>query len=220
MRDGVGGAILRSVILRAVTSAIFVLAASATSARADNGRLLTDDTFAVHEGGNLVLDAGLLIGFPAALPTGMSTGIGAGITRQCGCLFSYGARASWSTASATSSEKVGDPPAWTVSHSDLRLRAIGAIRHAAGRGTLALRLGVGATIVHEVREPVQAMRAGRTDQITRAFATLPAADLEAVISVHVIGPWLMVVSGGPSVDLFAGNLHGGFTAQLGVAWQP
>jgi hypothetical protein len=29
-----------------------------------------------------------------------------------------------------------------------------------------------------------------------------------------------VTSGGPSVDIFSGKLHAGWTAQLGVAWQP
>ena len=156
-----------------------------------------------------------MLGFPAALTTGMSSGIGAGVTRECGCRFAYGARASWS--SATESSQI-----WTVTHADLRLRATGAIRHVAGRGTLALRLGLGATVVHEDRVRNQGMRAGLTgsDLETTALATLPAADLEAVVLVRVVGPWVLVVSGGPSVDLLAGSLHGGFTSELGVAWQP
>jgi hypothetical protein len=180
-----------------------------------DGRLLDDDTFAVRSTGDLAIDGGLVVGFPAALTTGMSTGVGAGITRGCTCWFAYGARASWSTTSESSM-------AWTVTHQDLRLRATGAIRHAAGRGTFALRLGLGATVVHELRVRTQGMRAGLTgnDLETRAVDTLPAADLEGVISLHVTGPWLMVVSGGPSVDVFDGSLHAGWTAQLGVAWQP
>ncbi|MDB4955512.1 MAG: hypothetical protein JWO36_3081 [Myxococcales bacterium] len=180
-------------------------------ASADNGRLLSDDTFAVQKGGDLVLDAGLFAGFPSALATGMSTGVGAGITRMCGCHFAYGARASWSTVTESND-------AWIISQGDLRLRAIGAVRHTAGRGTLSLRLGVGATVVHETRDHVQGMFGNNTQ--TSVFSTLPAADLDAVIGLHVAGPWLLVVSGGPSVDYFSGGLRGGWSAQLGVAWQP
>jgi hypothetical protein len=66
------------------------------------------------------------------------------------------------------------------------------------------------------------MRAGLTgsDLETSAFSMLPAADLDAVIALHVAGPWLLMMSGGPSVDVFESKLHAGWSAQLGVAWQP
>ncbi len=184
------------------------------AARAD-GRLLGDDTFAVRPAGDLAIDGGLVVGFPAALTTGLSTGVGAGVTRECGCWLAWGARASSSSASASST-------AWTVTQADLRLRATGSIRHVAGRGSIALRLGVGATVVHEDRLRNQGMRAGLTgrDLEPTAWDTLPAADLDAVVALRVTGPWVLVVSGGPSVDLLAGGLHGGWTAELGVAWQP
>lgn len=182
-------------------------------ARADGGRLLSDNTFDVAEGSGLVLDAGVVAGLPAALPAGLSTGIGAGITRACGCHFAYGARISWSTVEASSIT-------WDVTHQDLRLRATGSIRHTAGRGTLELRLGLGPTIVREDRVHTQGMRAGLTgsDLETTSVRALPALDLEAVVSVKVAGAWLLVVSGGPSID-YLDKVRGGWTSQLGVAWE-
>ena len=184
-------------------------------AHAEPGRLLDDDTFAVTHGGPYLVDAGLLVGEPAALPAGITTGIGAGLMRECGCLLSYGARASWSTESVSTT-------AWTVTHWDMRLRAVGMIRHDAGRGLLALRLGAGATIVHEHRLRNQGMRAGLTgsDLETSATDTLPAVDLEAVVGVRVTGPWLALISAGPSFDVLGGSLRGGWIAQIGVGWQP
>jgi len=95
-------------------------------------------------------------------------------------------------------------------------------RASAGRGTIGLRIGVGGTLVHESRVRNQGMRAGLmgSELETSAFRLLPAADLDAVVALHVAGPWLLMTSGGPSVDLLDGKLHGGWSAQLGVAWQP
>jgi hypothetical protein len=181
-------------------------------ARADEHRLLDADTFAVHSQGDLAVDAGFATGTPSALPSGLSTGIGAGVTRGCGCHFAYGARASWSQV--TESTQV-----WTVTQSDVRLRAAGMIRHAAGRGTIALRLSIGPTFVREDRIRNQSMRSGNSME-TKVWATLPAGELEAVVALHVTGPWLMVASGGPSVDYTGGAFHGGWIAGLGVGWQP
>src|SRR5438067_13785912 len=103
-----------------------------STARADDGRLLGDDTFAVGSHGQLLVDGGLFVGMPAALPAGMSTGFGAGITRECGCNWSYGARASWSQVTESSMF-------WIADHQDYRLRATAAVRHRFGRGALALR---------------------------------------------------------------------------------
>lgn len=177
--------------------------------------MIDDDTFAVTRGGPYLFDAGLLVGMPAALPSGMTSGIGVGFMRECGCVFSYGARASWSTESA-------DTDHWTVTHWDMRLRAVGAIRHEAGRGMVALRLGAGATFVHEHRLRDQGMRAGATgsDLETSATTTLPAAELEAVVGLHVTGAWLAMFSAGPSLDILDGNVRGGWIAQIGVGWQP
>jgi hypothetical protein len=183
------------------------------AARADAGRLLSDDTFDVEKGSGLVIDGGVVAGLPAALPSGLSTGFGAGITRACGCMFAYGARASWSTVEAANF-------VWDVTQWDLRLRATGSIRHAVGRGILELRLGVGPTIVHESRVQNSGVAAGLTGMDLGSSATrvLPAVDLEAVVSIKVAGAWILVVSGGPSVDYNSG-LRGGWISQLGVAWE-
>jgi hypothetical protein len=182
------------------------------AARADDA-LLGDDTWRYHSSGATAVDGGLVIGFPAALPTGLATGVGAGVST--GDTLAWGARASWVTATESSLP-------WTVTHSDLRLRLTGGLQAAAGRGTLGLRLGLGGTLVHETRVRNQGMRAGLmgSDLETSAFAMLPAADLDAVVALHIAGPWLLVTSGGPSLDILDGKLHAGWSAELGVAWQP
>lgn len=187
--------------------------ASPNSARADDGTLLTDDTWNYRSVGRVAVDGGLVVGFPAALPTGLSTGAGAGVT--VGDTLTWGARASWVTATESSLP-------WTVTHSDLRLRVTGGVQAAPGRGTLGLRLGLGGTLVHETRLRNQGMRAGLTgsELETSAFALLPAADLDAVLALHIAGPWLLMTSGGPSLDIHDGKLHAGWSAELGVAWQP
>ena len=201
--------------LFATLAGVLLLARVAHAEPSDAGRLLGDDTFAVTKGGPYLVDAGLLIAAPAALPAGISSGIGAGFTRECGCLFSYGARASWSTESESTD-------VWTVTHWDMRLHAFGMIRHTAGRGLIGLRLGGGPTFVHEHRLRNQGMRAGLTGAALESSttATLPAAELEAVIGLHVAGPWLGLISVGPSLDVVDGNLRGGWTAQIGIGWQP
>jgi len=69
---------------------------------------------------------------------------------------------------------------------------------------------------------IQGLRAGLmgADLATSATTPLPAADLEAVVSVHVAGPWLLSLSGGPSALLSDGAVLGGWIAQLGAGWQP
>ena len=179
------------------------------------GPLLTGDSdgWPVRSRGRLSLDAGLVLASPAAWQTGLSSGVGGGL--MIGRRWAWGVRASWSTATESSL-------AWMVTRQDLRLRAVGALQQPAGRGVFALRLGLGPTVVHESRLRNQGMRAGLTgtDLETSAFSTLPAADLEAVVAVHVGGPWLLAISGGPSVLVSGGALHGGWTTQLGAGWQP
>jgi len=195
--------------------ALLVMLAS-TSVRAENGRLLDDHTFDTEPNGQLAADAGVVVGLPSALPSGLSTGLGGGITRTCGCLFSYGARASWS--------RVAEPGmAYLVTQDDFRVRVTGAIRHDAGRGSIALRLGVGPTIVHESRDRLQGNRdVGLSGDALHTSATraLPAGELEAVISVKIVGDWLLVASGGPSLDIESGTAHVGWVSMLGVGWQP
>lgn len=107
-------------------------------ALADDGTLLGDDTWRYHSSGALAVDGGLVVGFPAALPTGMSTGVGLGITR--GNTLTWGARAAWVTATESSLP-------WTVTHSDLRLRVTGGVQAMPGRGIIGLRLSLGGTLI-------------------------------------------------------------------------
>jgi hypothetical protein len=181
------------------------------------GTLLDDDTWRYKSRCDLAVEGGLVVGFPAALPTGLATGVGGGFTR--GGRLAWGARASWGNASESNE-------AWTVTHDEVRARATGAVRHVAGRGTFGLRLGLGGTLVHERRLRNQGMRAGLEGDAlaTSATALFPAADLEVVVALHIAGPWLFVASGGPTItfapDDEGRRIHGGWTSQIGVAWQP
>ncbi|MEP6652932.1 MAG: hypothetical protein ABJA82_06210 [Myxococcales bacterium] len=196
-----------------VVGGLAVVVAVQSAASAAPG-LAGDEGWRVRSTGGLTVDGGLILAAPAALPTGLSTGIGAGVMFGRNSL-AWAARASWSTATESS---IG----WTVSHDDLSLRAGGAVQHDVGRGRLALRLGLGATVVHETRTRNQGARAGLTGSAleTSVFSTLPAADLQAVVAVHVLGPWLLILNGGPSVAIESSTWHLGWTSQLGVGWQP
>ena len=182
------------------------------SARAE-GPQPFDQLAKVTSSGRMSVDGGLVLGLPATWQTGLSTGVGAGVTY--GRTFALGVRASWSTSTESSL-------AWTVSHDDFRLRVTGAVQRAVGRGSFALRLGLGPTLVLEDRIRNQGMRAGLTGSAleTTTLSTLPAGELEAVVGVHVGGPWLLVLSGGPSLVVSDGVAHGGWTTLLGVGWQP
>lgn len=181
---------------------------------AAEGPTAASDSFAITGGGPLAVDAGLVLGFPTALPTGLSKGIGGGVTFG-NCPLRWGARAAWVTATESTET-------WEVTHSDLRLRMTGSAQHDSGRGSLGIRLGAGGTLVHESRVRAQGMRAGLTgsELETSAFAMVPAADLEAMVAVRVVGPWLLVMSGGPSIAVIDGDARMSWTAELGVAWQP
>jgi hypothetical protein len=182
--------------------------------RADPGRLLDDHTFDTEPGGPFITDAGFVIAKPTSLPTGISTGVGAGFTRRCGCLLSYGARVAWS--------RVREPgQTWIVTQDDFRFRAVGAIRHDVGRGSIALRLAAGPTVVHEVRDRQQGMRDPGANTVlqTRAVRALPAGEAELVVSLKIAGDWLVTAGGGPSLAIDDGATVG-WISELGVAWQP
>lgn len=198
--------------VRFAAGLIFTLACSST-ALAQEAQRLHDDEWPVRSTGRLTLDGGLVMGRSLTLDTGMATGVGAGLTY--GRRFAVGARASW--ASATESSTV-----WTVTHDDYTLRGVAAVQQPAGRGLFALRLGAGASLVHESRTRNQGQRAQLTgsDLMNTATALLPGGELEAVVAVHVAGPWLLALSGGPSAIIDDGALRAGWTAQLGVGWQP
>lgn len=196
-------------------------AASATALVADDedgaigGRLLDDETFAVRAvGGRLILDGGLLAGAPTALGTGLAKGVIAGV-RVGGDTFGWGVRAAYASASE-------DGAAWAVIQREVRVLATGGVQRRLGRGVVGLRLGLGGTLVHERRVRHQGMRAGLTGDAleTRAVAIVPAASLDATIGLHVRGPWMLQLAGGPSLGLVEGAPHGAWAATLGIAWRP
>lgn len=182
--------------------------------RAESGRLLDDHSFDTEPGGQLVTDLGLVVAKPTDLPAGISTGLGAGLTRNCGCLLSYGVRFAWSRVRE-------DSEAWIVTQDDFRIRATGAIRHEIGRGSIALRLGAGPTIVHEVRDRQQGGRDPNADAVLqqRAVRAVPAGEAELVVSLKIAGTWLVSASAGPTLAIDDGA-HAGWITQMGVAWQP
>ncbi|HEY4057584.1 MAG TPA: hypothetical protein VGM39_13290, partial [Kofleriaceae bacterium] len=152
-------------------------------------------------------------GFPAALPTGLSTGIGAGASIGWHPV-RVGLRAAWVTATESSES-------WEVTNSDLHLRATAGVEQSAGRGSFGLRLAVGGTLVHESRLRQQGARAGLMgdDLETSAWAMLPAADLEAVIDLGVYDAWHVVISGGPSIALVDQQPTWSWISQIGIGWR-
>jgi hypothetical protein len=183
-----------------------------TTAHAE-GPVQLDDRWPVRTGGRLTIDGGVMLALPAALGTGLSTGVGAGA--MVGRRFRLGLRVAGSTASESSID-------WAVTHTELRLRAAADFQHVAGRGAFGIRLGVGPTIVHETRDRNQAARAGLTGSAaqTTAFSTLPSIDLDAVVGLHIAGPWLLMLSGGPSASWVSGDFKAGWSALIGTGWQP
>jgi hypothetical protein len=163
--------------------------------------------------GDLLVDAGLVVAMPTGMPTGTSTGVGAGVTK--GGAFQWGARAAWASATEYTRN-------WTVAQDDLRLRGIVGLAHAAGRGSFALRLGLGTTLIHEVRDRAQGQRAGLTgsELQTTEWGLVAASDLELALALRVEGPWVFVLSGGPSVSWYDSVLHAGWVGGVGVAWRP
>jgi len=200
-------------VSRYLPTVVAALALTAPAARAGDGRDPIVEELPVQSTGPLAVDAGLVLAAPATLGTGLSSGFGAGLTR--GRRFAWGLRGSWS--SATESSLV-----WTVSQNDFRLRAIGALQQPAGRGVFALRLGLGPTFVYEHRTRNQGARAGLTgsDLETSALAVFPGADLEAVVKLHILGPWFLMLNGGPTAIVADGDVRFGWTAQIGAGWQP
>lgn len=202
--------------MRRIVVGLLVLAVAhaldSTTAHAE-GPVQLEDRWPVRSGGPLTIDGGVMLALPAALGTGLSTGVGAGA--MYGHRFRLGLRLASSTASESSIE-------WAVTHTELRLRAAADFQHVAGRGAFGIRLGVGPTIVHETRDRNQAARAGLTgsDAQTTAFSLLPSIDLDAVIGVHIAGPWLLMLSGGPSASWVSGDFKMGWSALLGTGWQP
>jgi hypothetical protein len=159
------------------------------------------------------LDGQLVLAPPAGLSQGMTAGVGAGYTRLAtpGGRLAFGARASWATATEF-------PQGNTDRFDDVRMRVFALIRHAAGRGSLGLRLGLGATLEAETLTRAQSSRLGSPATNTNWFL-FPAADLEAVVVLRVWESWGMTVNGGPSLHLIDGNASFSWSSGLGVVWQ-
>ena len=160
-------------------------------------------------------DVGLFFARPAALPTGLSSGVGIGAVWEGTLGLTVGGRASISTATEYTLTH-------EVTHTDTRLLLDTRLMHDVGPGALGVRLGVGGTAVHESGKRNQADRAGDTGVVTESTAwnLVPGAELAAVTSIRLLGDWGVVLTGGPAWHQLDGGRTLGFMAELGVAWQP
>ena len=193
--------------------ALILLGLVPAEARGDEA-LIVSDGWRVRPPGPLTVDGGLLLALPTALGTGLSSGVGLGVTR--GRLLAWEARASWSSATETSIP-------WTVTQDDVRLRGGVALQHDLGWARVSVRLGLGPTIVHESRSRNEGARAGVTGAALESSSTevFAAGEVEAVVALHIFGPWLLVMNGGPGLAIdSSGSGHGGWLSQIGVGWQP
>jgi len=193
---------------RAFACAVTALLAT-RSARADG---LADEDVWRYRSSAIAIDGGVVAALPAALETGLAKGAGAGIA--VGRTLFWGARASWVAATETA---IG----WDVTHHDVKLRLIGGAQTSVGRGTFGLRLGLGGTLVHELRTRIHGDIAGSQGALreTTASSLLPAADLDGVVSLHVTRGWMMIVSAGPSLTRVDHALRTGWNSYVGAAWQ-
>jgi hypothetical protein len=156
---------------------------------------------------------GIYAARPAALSTGMSTGLGLGW--QLGERFTYGVQLAWSSATEFTRTR-------EVRHDDLRLRARVGIQGGRGRGMAALRLGLGPSLVLENTTRNQGQRAGLTgsDLETSAQRLVPGLDLEASVGLRIWEDWGAVIGGGPNLHLLDGEARFGWQGVVSVAWMP
>ena len=196
-----------------------VLTCAAAPAWADEAVAAPPESTATAAPGNWRVDAGVLTGLPAALGTGMTGGVSAGVV-HAGWL-TWGARASYSQATEYTTT-------WATTHHEVRLRAVGVLQKQLGRGFVGLRLGAGATFLYEVRLRAQAARLGDAGVglNTSAAATLPGAELEAFVALPIVGPIGLGLSAGPSVHVVPNSEGSGWSvapgwlAQLTAVWWP
>jgi hypothetical protein len=198
--------------IRATACALGFAAGALLATRAAAADGLTDDDVWRYRSAAIAIDGGVTAAPPTALGTGLARGFGAGIA--VGSELSLGARASWARATETA---IG----WEVTHDDVKLRLTGGAQTAVGRGVLGVRLGLGGTLVHEMRERIRGDIAGSEGSLRRTTATvvLPAADLDGVVSLHVTRGWLLIVSAGPSLTRVDHKMRTGWNSYVGVAWQ-
>lgn len=159
------------------------------------------------------VDAGLLTGLPAALGTGLASGVSVGALHAG--TWTWGARASYAQATEYTTT-------WAVTHHEIHLRAVGALQGQLGRGVVGLRLGAGATALYEVRARAQAARLGDSGVglNTSAWSILPGAELEGFLALPIVGPFGVGLSAGPSLHLVGGGVIPGWLAQLTAVWWP
>lgn len=185
---------------------VLALAAAPTAAQSP-----ADDAWP-YDRGQLTADIAVASGLPSALPTGLARGLAAGVQR--GRCWAVGARLAWLASNESTA-------VWQIDHDEVRLRVFGAAQRDLGRATVALRLGAGGTLIAESRLRQQGMRAGLTgDELeTSQLALLPVANLDGVIGLHIRGPWLLQLSGGPGVVVLDSAPRTIWSAEIGVAWQ-
>jgi hypothetical protein len=183
------------------------------SARADEAVSAPAAVTTTTAEGQRRVDVGLLAALPAALGTGLSGGVSAGVL-HAGWL-TWGLRASYSQATEYTTT-------WATTHHETRLRAVGVLQRAIGRASVGLRLGLGATLVYESRLRAQAARLGDagTSLNTSAWAALPGADLEAFIALPIVAPFGLGLSAGPSAHWVQGGVSPGWLVQLSAVWWP
>jgi len=166
-------------------------------------------------GGPVALDTGLVIARPALLGTGMVRGVAAGVS-GAGWL-TWGLRAAWGQALEYTEH-------WAITDNEVRLRAVGLLQGNAGRGTWALRLGVGASAIYTTRDRAQAGRlgaAGSTEELhTTAWTLAPGGELEVGVTLRVVGTWGLALFVGPSLHHARGDTIVGWGGHVGLAWLP
>lgn len=159
------------------------------------------------------VEFGLTTGLPAALGTGLSSGIVVG-AQHAGTL-TWGMRAAYTQATEYTT-------IWAVTHREIHLRVVGGLQAALGRGSVGVRLGAGATVLYESRARAQAARLGdaATGLDTSAWSLLPGAELEAFVALPIVAGVGLGLSAGPSLHLFQGSVTPGWLAQLTAVWWP
>jgi hypothetical protein len=158
-------------------------------------------------------EARFLVALPAALRTGLATGVEAAYTYGRGW-FRYGGGMSWGTTTEYTLTEI-------VRNDDIRLRLFGVAQKRLGLATMSLRLGLGGTVVYEERTRAQGSRAGLTGSAlsTSTAALLPGADLEARVVLHIIRGFGVTIGGGPSLHIVNGGARAGWLGGVGITWQ-
>jgi hypothetical protein len=153
---------------------------------------------------------------PVMMATGQATGVAASV--RGGSLLGNdnwqpGLEFAWARASEY-------PIQWQVTHDELRLRGALAWMPPIGRGSIGVRLQAGATAVHEVRDRAQAGRLDAADALQQtAWALAPGGELLTAVDLALGTRWGLQLAAGPSLHAWQG-VRIGWTATLGIGWQP